>query len=77
MVAFRHVVDLTTARHHHSRGLMPQQSWPRLLRIVQPVKLRVADTSCELLYDDVMRPRIRQLDLIDNDRLFEFNVDRG
>ena len=75
MVAFLDVRDLFAGGDDDARGLVAEDEGQRRVGAVKLVQLRVADTGGELLDQDLRRSRVRQVDVVDDHGLAEFDVD--
>jgi hypothetical protein len=77
VVTFFDVVDRVTPRDDNTGRLVSEQARASLGGIVEAVELRMANSGCELLYDDMMWTWIGKLDLVDDDGLAELHVYSG
>src|SRR5579875_2047013 len=76
-ITFANVRHLTAGSNDRARRLMPEQRGHRLARPVQLVQLRMADAGGEQPHEHLLRSRIAQLYLIDDERFAMFGEDRS
>src|SRR5262249_5073752 len=68
VIAFFHVFDFLTHLSNDATALMAETHRPWQLGIAQLVHLGVADTTGEVADRDLIRARIRKVDLLDHQR---------
>ncbi len=75
-IALADMADFTPLRRHDAGRLVPEQEWALQIRVMELVELGMTDPRGIELDQDLVRVRVRQLDLLDRQPLSILDVDR-